>query len=113
MESVAEQINTENAEVGDTRGGNQLVEMPINSRAQTTSPLASLTLSPNVVTDNQGNIAVGGATFARLAFPSTESPPLISLRTALFRTPTRRPKGLANSKSPRSTIAPSSPRWLM
>jgi hypothetical protein len=68
VESMAEQINTENAEVGDTRGGNQLVEMPINSRAQTTSPLASLTLSPNVVTDNQGNIAVGGATFAQTGF---------------------------------------------
>jgi carboxypeptidase family protein len=68
VESMAEQINTENAEVGDTRGGNQLVEMPVNSRAQTTSPLASLTLSPNVVTDNQGNIAVGGATFAQTGF---------------------------------------------
>jgi Carboxypeptidase regulatory-like domain len=68
VESAAEQINTENAEVGDTRGNDQLVEMPINSRAQTTSPLASLTLSPNIVTDSQGNIAVGGATFAQTGF---------------------------------------------
>jgi len=68
VESVAEQINTENAEVGDTRGNNELVEMPINSRAQTTSPLASLTLSPNVVTDSQGNIAVGGATYSMTGF---------------------------------------------
>jgi len=68
VESTAEQINTEDAELGDTRGNNQLVEMPINSRAQTTSPLASLTLSPNVVTDSQGNIAVGGATFAQTGF---------------------------------------------
>ena len=68
VESAAEQINTENAEVGDTRGNEQLVEMPINSRAQTTSPLASLTLSPNVVTDSQGNIAVGGATYSMTGF---------------------------------------------
>ena len=68
VESAAEQINTENAEVGDTRGNDQLVEMPINSRAQTTSPLASLTLSPNVVTDSQGNIAVGGATYSMTGF---------------------------------------------
>jgi hypothetical protein len=68
VESAAEQINTENAEVGDTRGNDQLVEMPINSRAQTTSPLASLTLSPNVVTDSQGNISVGGATYSMTGF---------------------------------------------
>jgi hypothetical protein len=68
VESAAEQINTENAEVGDTRGNDQLIEMPINSRAQTTSPLASLTLSPNVVTDSQGNIAVGGATYSMTGF---------------------------------------------
>src|SRR5580658_3266679 len=40
VEASALQINTENATVGDTRGTNQLVEMPLNFRAQTTSPLA-------------------------------------------------------------------------
>ena len=44
--AAAEQINTENATVGDTRGTDQLVEMPLNFRAQTTSPLAALALSP-------------------------------------------------------------------
>src|SRR5580658_9456816 len=68
VESAAEQINTENSVVGDTRGNNQLVEMPLNFRAQTTSPLGALALSPNVVTDSQGNIAVGGATFAMTGF---------------------------------------------
>ena len=42
VEATAEQINTENATVGDTRGTDQLVEMPLNFRAQTTSPLAAL-----------------------------------------------------------------------
>ena len=46
VESTAEQINTENATVGDTRGTDQLVQMPLNFRAQTTSPLAALALSP-------------------------------------------------------------------
>jgi hypothetical protein len=68
VEAAAEQINTENAAVGDTRGTNQLIQMPLNFRAQTTSPLAALSLSPNVVTDSQGNIAVGGATFAMTGF---------------------------------------------
>ena len=68
VEAGAEQINTENATVGDTRDTDQLVQMPLNFRAQTTSPLAALSLSPNVVTDSQGNIAVGGATFAMTGF---------------------------------------------
>jgi hypothetical protein len=68
VESAAEQINTENATVGDTRGTDQLVEMPLNFRAQTTSPLASLALSPSVITDSQGNIQVGGATYSMTGF---------------------------------------------
>lgn len=68
VEAAAEQINTENGVVGDTRGNDQLLNMPLNFRAQTTSPLATLGLSPNVVTDSQGNIAVGGATFSQTGF---------------------------------------------
>ena len=65
---AAEQINTENATVGDTRGTDQLVEMPLNFRAQTTSPLAALALSPSVITDSQGNIQVGGATYSMTGY---------------------------------------------
>ena len=68
VEAATPQINTENATIGDTRDTSQLVEMPLNSRAQTTSPLSALTLSPGVVTDSQGNIAVGGATFAQTGY---------------------------------------------
>ena len=63
-----EQINTENATVGDTRGTDQLVEMPLNFRAQTTSPLAALALSPSIITDSQGNIQVGGATYSMTGY---------------------------------------------
>jgi len=68
VEASAGQINTENSVIADTRGTDQLVQMPLNFRAQTTSPLAALALSPNVITDSQGNIAVGGATFAMTGF---------------------------------------------
>ncbi len=68
VESTAEQINTENATVGDTRGTDQLVQMPLNFRAQTTSPLAALALSPSVITDSQGNIQVGGATYSMTGY---------------------------------------------
>src|SRR5579862_5223395 len=68
VEAAADQINTENATVGDTRGTNQLVEMPLNFRAQTTSPLAALALSPSIITDSQGNIQVGGATYSMTGY---------------------------------------------
>ncbi len=66
--SAADQINTENATVGDTRGTDQLVQMPLNFRAQTTSPLAALALSPSIVTDSQGNIQVGGASYSMTGY---------------------------------------------
>ncbi len=42
--------------------------MPLNFRAQTTSPLAALALSPSVITDSQGNIQVGGATYSMTGY---------------------------------------------
>ena len=50
------------------REPSQLVQMPLNFRAQTTSPLAALALSPNVITDSQGNIEVGGATYSMTGY---------------------------------------------
>jgi hypothetical protein len=68
VEAAAEQINTENATVGDTRGNEQLLDMPLNFRAQTTSPLAALALSPSIITDSNGNIEVGGATYSMTGY---------------------------------------------
>lgn len=68
VEAAAEQIDTENATVGDTRGNEQLLDMPLNFRAQTTSPLAALALSPSVITDSNGNIEVGGATYSMTGY---------------------------------------------
>jgi len=63
-----EQVNTENATIGDTVLNEDVAQLPMNSRAVSSSPLASLALSPSVVTDSQGNISVGGVTSAQTGF---------------------------------------------
>jgi hypothetical protein len=62
------QINTENGTVGNTMSNEDVTQLPMNSRAVSSSPLASLALSPSVVSDTQGNISVGGATSAQTGF---------------------------------------------
>jgi Carboxypeptidase regulatory-like domain len=68
VNSGANAINTENAVVGDEKDNAQMTQLPLNNRAQTTSPLGALGLSPNVQTDSQGNIALGGATPSMVNF---------------------------------------------
>jgi Carboxypeptidase regulatory-like domain len=60
--SSAAEINTENATIGDMHTGTTLAQLPLNYRAQTTSPLAALATSANVQQDSSGNIAIAGAT---------------------------------------------------
>ncbi len=60
--SAASEINTENAAIGDMKTGTTLTQLPLNYRAQTTSPLAALATSANVQEDSSGNIAIAGAT---------------------------------------------------
>jgi hypothetical protein len=55
-------INTENGIIGDSKGTQEIGQLPMNFRAVSTSPLAALQSSPNVEQDSQGNIALGGAT---------------------------------------------------
>jgi Carboxypeptidase regulatory-like domain/TonB dependent receptor len=62
VSSAADQINTENGIIGDTKGSNQIARLPLNFRAASSSPLAALATSPNVQQDSQGNIALSGAT---------------------------------------------------
>jgi hypothetical protein len=56
------EINTENGAIGDSKNTAQIAELPLNSRAATTSPIAALATSANVQQDSQGNFAIGGAT---------------------------------------------------
>jgi hypothetical protein len=66
--SGADQINTENATIGDSKTNIEMTQLPLNNRATTTSPLGSLALSPNVQTDSAGNIALGGASSSMVNF---------------------------------------------
>ncbi|HTW48439.1 MAG TPA: carboxypeptidase regulatory-like domain-containing protein [Acidobacteriaceae bacterium] len=68
VQAGAPQINTENGTVSNTLAEQDVTQLPMNSRAVSSSPLASLAISPSVVTDSQGNIAVGGATSSQVGF---------------------------------------------
>src|SRR6202453_3728265 len=61
-------INTENAVISDSLDNQQITQLPLNNRATTTSPLASVALSPNVQQDSSGNLALGGASSAMVNF---------------------------------------------
>jgi hypothetical protein len=61
-------INTENAVISDSKNNQLITQLPLNSRATTTSPLGALALSPNVQQDSSGNIALGGASSAMVNF---------------------------------------------
>jgi uncharacterized surface anchored protein len=62
VSDAAEQVNTENAVIGDSKLSNQIAQLPLNFRAVTSSPLAALATSPNVQQDSQGNMALSRAT---------------------------------------------------
>jgi len=66
--AYAQTINTENGTLTDSKGNGDITQLPINSRAVSSSPLAALAVSPAVTKDSQGNFAVGGATAAQTGF---------------------------------------------
>ena len=68
VSSAPQFINTENATLSNAENNGDLTTLPINSRAVSSSPLAALATNPNVTTDSQGNINVGGSTSAQTGF---------------------------------------------
>ena len=66
--SYADQINTEDAAISDSKDNTLMTQLPLNNRATTTSPLGALSLSANVQQDSQGNIALGGASSSMVNF---------------------------------------------
>jgi len=68
VNDAAAVVNTENATLADSKLNTDITQLPLNSRAVSTSPLAALAVSPDVVKDTQGNIAVAGATSAQTGF---------------------------------------------
>jgi hypothetical protein len=68
VSGAADQINTENGTISDSKTNIEMTQLPLNNRATTTSPLGALGLSPNVQTDSSGNIALGGASSSMVNF---------------------------------------------
>jgi len=68
VSGAADQINTENGTISDSKTNIEMTQLPLNNRATTTSPLGALALSPNVQTDSAGNIALGGASSSMVNF---------------------------------------------
>lgn len=68
VNSGADQINTENATLGDLKTNEEITQLPLNNRAVTTSPLGALAASSNVQQDSSGNIALGGASSSMVSF---------------------------------------------
>lgn len=68
VSAAADLVNTENGSIGNTVSNQSLSQLPLNSRAVSTSPLAGLALSASVTQDSQGNVAVGGAASAMVGF---------------------------------------------
>src|ERR1700733_10104195 len=62
VSDTATLISTDKSSLDSSQDNSAMVQLPLNSRASTSSPLSSLFLLPNVVQDNQGNIALAGAT---------------------------------------------------
>src|SRR5271155_2756299 len=68
VNASAEQINTENGTLSDSKDNQLITQLPLNNRATTTSPLAALSLSANVQQDSSGNIALSGASSSMVNF---------------------------------------------
>ena len=66
--SAADQIDTEDALISDSKSNIEITQLPLNNRATTTSPLGALSLSPNVQQNSAGNIAIGGASSSQVNF---------------------------------------------
>ena len=68
VQAAGNQINTEDATLSDSKDNVAMMQLPLNDRATTTSPLGSLEVSSNVQQDSSGNIALGGATSSMVNF---------------------------------------------
>jgi len=68
VSSAADQIDTENATLGDMKTNEEITQLPLNNRAVTTSPLGALAVSSNVQQDSSGNVALGGASSSMVSY---------------------------------------------
>jgi hypothetical protein len=98
VDSGANQIDTENGVIGDSKSTGDIGQLPLNFRASTTSPLAALATSSNVQQDSQGNIAIGGATSNMIGFSVDGISTTNIFNSAAGANPYPSPEGIAELK---------------
>jgi hypothetical protein len=62
VSAAAAIVNTESGTLGDTKNFNPVVQLPVNYRGATTSPLAAMATVPGAQQDAQGNVSLSGGT---------------------------------------------------
>jgi Carboxypeptidase regulatory-like domain len=98
VDSGANQVDTENGVIGDSKDTGDIGKLPLNFRASTTSPLAALATSPNVQQDSQGNVAIGGATSNQIGFSVDGISTVNIFNSAAGANPYPSPEGIAELK---------------
>jgi Carboxypeptidase regulatory-like domain len=68
VEETAATVNTENGTIADTKKFNQVVQLPMNYRGGSDSPLSALVAVPGVQQDSSGNMSIGGGTPSQIQF---------------------------------------------
>jgi Carboxypeptidase regulatory-like domain/TonB dependent receptor len=58
--ATASVVNTENGTISDTKGFQEVTELPVNYRGATTSPLGALVTVPGVQQDSNGGLSISG-----------------------------------------------------
>jgi len=66
--AVASAVNTENGTISDTKGFQEVTELPVNYRGATTSPLGALVTVPSVQQDSNGGLSISGGYPAMIDF---------------------------------------------
>ena len=61
-------VNTESGTLGDTKNFNQVVQLPVNYRGATTSPLAAMATVPGAQQDANGNVSLSGGTPSQIQY---------------------------------------------
>jgi len=68
VSETAAVVNTENGTLADTKKFNQVVQLPMNYRGGSDSPLAALVAVPGVQQDGNGNISIGGGSPSQIQY---------------------------------------------
>ncbi len=68
VQGTAGIVNTESGTLGDTKNFQQVVQLPVNYRGATTSPLAALVAVPGAQQDAQGNVSLSGGAPSQIQY---------------------------------------------